>query len=663
MGTDLDGWVDEVRVWNTTRTQAQVSGNYSLTLNGTTAGLLHYVRFDDGQAVSNSVAFGPNHQPNGAEDFTHPFDWNQQWRHAIRLNGNVAFARPGALTDPPSLTVVIQPAGAINAGAQWAVDGGDWRESGITYYGLNAGTHPVSFRPVIRWITPVTTNISLPSTGNTSITVTYTAAGILQVALHPAEACDNGARWRVDGGPWQDTGATLENLAVGSHTLAYLDVSGWTSPTSEVITLVSGVQTNIHRFYNMEAPSWWFALGIVNSNVTAEDGSGANQGQLKWMASRAYIVMTNVLNYANGGAAVSNMIFNVFTPSNNFQAVNLGQVKFVAAPFWDWLIAEGEESAYPWSGLNENDFALATIGQIKRAFLFLPDASPTPGPQPGPVSNLTFVAAGAYQMGDTYNEIGTNALPVHSLFVSAFYMDTTEVHYSLWTNVYQWATAHGYNFSKPGAASATNHPVHSMSWYDAVKWCNARSEMNGLTPVYYINAQTATVYRTGQIDITNACVRWMANGYRLPTEAEWEKAARGNVVGNRYPWGNTISGSQANYSGSADPYEPNTTPVGYYNGSQIPAGSDMRNAYGLYDISGNVREWCWDYYDPSWYGRAEATVSDCQGPNAGQLRITRGGSRITDATTMPNELQCATRGASGAWSDATYTGFRCVRRP
>ncbi|MBF0527595.1 MAG: SUMF1/EgtB/PvdO family nonheme iron enzyme, partial [Deltaproteobacteria bacterium] len=132
-------------------------------------------------------------------------------------------------------------------------------------------------------------------------------------------------------------------------------------------------------------------------------------------------------------------------------------------------------------------------------------------------------------------------------------------------------------------------------------------------------AQTA-VYRTGQTDVTSGMVKWASNGYRLPTEAEWEKAARGGLAGQHYPWpsqGGTYSAnidcSKANY---IDCNKVGTTPVGTYSA----------NGYGLYDMAGNVWEWVWDFYDSGWYGKAGATGVDTRGPDSGSYRVFRGGS-------------------------------------
>jgi len=225
-------------------------------------------------------------------------------------------------------------------------------------------------------------------------------------------------------------------------------------------------------------------------------------------------------------------------------------------------------------------------------------------------------------MGDTLDS-ESDAKPTVT-YVSAFYMDVNLVSYSQWQSVYNWATNHGYTFDYPGSGKASTHPVQTIDWYDAVKWCNARSEMEGKTPAYYTDAELSVPYRSGEVA---PHVNWNA-GYRLPTEAEWEKAARGGASGQRFPWGNTISESQANYYGCTGCYSydlgpngfnaifatgayPYTSPVGYF----------APNGYGLYDMGGNVWEWCWD-----WYGTPYAGGSNPRGPASGSDRVDRGGS-------------------------------------
>ena len=127
-------------------------------------------------------------------------------------------------------------------------------------------------------------------------------------------------------------------------------------------------------------------------------------------------------------------------------------------------------------------------------------------------------------------------------------MDKYEVTKTLWDTVYQWATNHDYSFEWGALGKAANHPVHTVTWYDAVKWCNARSEKEGRTPAYYTSAAQTTVYRSGEVNVDNTWVKWNA-GYRLPTEAEWERAARGGSSAHRFPWADadTITHIRANY--------------------------------------------------------------------------------------------------------------------
>lgn len=283
------------------------------------------------------------------------------------------------------------------------------------------------------------------------------------------------------------------------------------------------------------------------------------------------------------------------------------------------------------------------------------------GTAPPAPAGMAYIPAGPFQMGDTFMEGGTSELPVHTVYVSAFFMDKYEVSRELWLPVYAWAQGRGYNLSG-GSFKDVNHPVQTINWYDAAKWCNARSEKEGLTPCYYTDASQATVYRSGSLNITNACVKVSASGYRLPTEAEWEKAARGGLNGKRFPWGDTITHSQANYYSSSS-YAYDVSPTrGYhptYGAGTSPVGSFAANGYGLFDMAGNVFEWTWDWYDGNWYGNAQATSDNCQGPPAPLTsRVVRGGAW----TESSNVLRCAYRNDYGTPVNAGNPfGFRCVR--
>jgi sulfatase modifying factor 1 len=244
------------------------------------------------------------------------------------------------------------------------------------------------------------------------------------------------------------------------------------------------------------------------------------------------------------------------------------------------------------------------------------------------------IPAGGFQMGDTFEEGPWAELPVHAVNVSAFFLQERETTKAEWDVVRTWALAHGYNFDNPGSGKGGNHPVYFISWYDVVKWCNARSEKEGLVPCYYTDAARTQVYKTGQVNVTNDQVLWTANGYRLPTEAEWEKAARGGLQGKRFPWGDTITHSLANYY-SRDSYAYDTSPTRWFHPLYdsadsadwpytSPVGSFAPNGYGLYDMAGNVREWCWDWHDINNYTVAETT--DPRGSSRGTSRAIRGGS-------------------------------------
>ena len=260
------------------------------------------------------------------------------------------------------------------------------------------------------------------------------------------------------------------------------------------------------------------------------------------------------------------------------------------------------------------------------------------------------IPAGDFVMGDPLNNGNADELPLHTNYVGEYHADVNLVTFSLWTEVAEWAAEHGYQFGHEGSGKQSDHPVVEVSWYDAVKWCNARSEKEGIVPAYWTDQHQTNVYRTGQIDLAASCVKW-EDGYRLPTEAEWEKAARGGVSGHNYPWTDTESFSSDRANLLDDPVYstglyPHTSPVGTF-----PA-----NGYGLYDMAGNVWEWCWDWYGVDWYAAAQ-DAADSRGPELGDYRVLRGGSWNDD----PTSARCAKRGLDSSSSAFGFYGIRCVR--
>jgi formylglycine-generating enzyme required for sulfatase activity/5-hydroxyisourate hydrolase-like protein (transthyretin family) len=257
------------------------------------------------------------------------------------------------------------------------------------------------------------------------------------------------------------------------------------------------------------------------------------------------------------------------------------------------------------------------------------------------LDEFSFIEAGEFVMGNSVLEdTDLTETPTRTVILDGFYMGKFEVTKAQWDEVLSWALSNGYAFDngvtdKPsGEGKYSDHPVQMIAFYDILKWCNARSEKEGLTPVYYTNDAQTAIYKTGSVDVTNAQVKWSANGYRLPTEAEWEKAARARLSGKRFPWGDTISHSQASYYASKLIYDATgqegtigypqylvTGLTGLYPYTS-PAGSLQPNDYGLYDMAGNVYEWCWDRFAA--YDLND--LSNPRGPNSGTSRILRGGA-------------------------------------
>jgi formylglycine-generating enzyme required for sulfatase activity len=300
---------------------------------------------------------------------------------------------------------------------------------------------------------------------------------------------------------------------------------------------------------------------------------------------------------------------------------------------------------------------------------------------PPPIlTNMVRIAGGDFVMGGTTNvghsESSSDELPQHTVTISQFDIDIYEVSKALWDEVIAWNGGNGYSYSNPGFAKGPTYPVTTINWFDAVKWCNARSEMEGLTPVYYTDLSYGTVYKTGEgIPVPD----WSANGFRLPTEAEWERAARGGAADHRFPWSDvdTIDHTRANYFHLREDDVPvhaydmattegfNPTFFVFPPPPHAPVDSFAPNGYGIYQMAGNVMEWCWDWYYNQYYAGSPST--DPKGP-AGPLtfRVLRGGAYGNEAVGCRTAARYSKEPDENAFLaeiGEDYFGFRCVRRP
>jgi len=299
-------------------------------------------------------------------------------------------------------------------------------------------------------------------------------------------------------------------------------------------------------------------------------------------------------------------------------------------------------------------------------------------PSTSDYSELVSVPGGTFAKCSDLNYDGDVADPeeAFSLTISGFRMAKYETVYDLWYSVYQWAIINGYSLSTAGQegyggatgaapTSAKYEPVSFVSWGNVIVWCNAYSQMKGLVPVYYSDASFTTPIKdsmAGSID--DPYVNWAANGYRLPTECEWQYAASwkgADSSNNAFEWPASsgkywtpfsfASGATAEYSNSTA-----TGLVGWYDTNSgmdsHNTGGKTPNALGIYDMSGNMREWCWD-----WKGPYSSITDDYKGPPTGSERIVRGGDFGHDAI----YLQAGDRSSTGPHFGLNTIGFRVAR--
>jgi formylglycine-generating enzyme required for sulfatase activity len=235
---------------------------------------------------------------------------------------------------------------------------------------------------------------------------------------------------------------------------------------------------------------------------------------------------------------------------------------------------------------------------------------------------MALIPAGEFVMGD--DTADADEKPAHKVRVSAFYMDAYEVTQKAYESLTE---------KNPSKSLGADKPVEQVDWYHAVLYCNLRSLKEGLKPCY---------------DPKTLSCDFAANGYRLPTEAEWEYACR--------------AGSQEKYSFGGDPTKLKACAWFKANASQTthPVGQKTPNAWGLYDMHGNVAEWCYDHYSESAYSKSEST--DPHGPPSGDKCVLRGGSwRTSEEGCRSSARNSETpRFADACFGSDSY-GFRCVK--
>lgn len=179
-----------------------------------------------------------------------------------------------AVVQTGGLHVTIEPQAARDLGAQWRVDAGSWQSSGTVLAGLAVGSHTVSFSEVAEWVKPADTTIAVAADQTVSFTGTYVVAaetGSLAVRIEPESARTAGAQWQVDGGPWQDSGATVAGLGAGSHTVAFKEISGWAKPAEQAVAIVAMETASLDVAYT--------ALVLTGSlNVTLAPAAAVTAG-------------------------------------------------------------------------------------------------------------------------------------------------------------------------------------------------------------------------------------------------------------------------------------------------------------------------------------------------------------------------------------------------
>jgi len=242
--------------------------------------------------------------------------------------------------------------------------------------------------------------------------------------------------------------------------------------------------------------------------------------------------------------------------------------------------------------------------------------------------DMIFIDGGTFVMGSPFDEPERDFDEMQrEITLDSFYIGVYEVSQKEYRQIKR---------KNPSHFKGDNLPVDTINWYNALDFCNRLSVKEGLNPVYRFSGENVLWDRT-------------ANGYRLPTEAEWEYASRAGTA-SPFSTGENITVNQANFNGN---YPYNDGEMGSFRGTTIDVGSFLPNQWGVYDMNGNVFEWCWDWHD---YYNREQNINP-RGAETGTNRVIRGGSWANGGYV----LRSAYRGIYIPGGGNERIGFRLAR--
>jgi len=269
---------------------------------------------------------------------------------------------------------------------------------------------------------------------------------------------------------------------------------------------------------------------------------------------------------------------------------------------------------------------------------------------------MIFIKGGTFEMGDVFDDNHyKDEKPVHEVTVSDFYLSSTVMSSAFIidkmrkkfpgieaTYMLHFMCAVPACITLAMLEKSDNLPLTNVSWYNCVEICNWLSLMDGFEPVYTIDGENVTV-------------NWEATGYRLPTEAEWEYAAREGGKKVRFGNGHNILRSDEVNFNAMSSYKRPYSEAGQYRGHTVPVDSFAPNALGLYNMSGNVWEWCQDFWDSEYYRHSPS--NNPRGPEIGNSRVVRGGYWLN----YPDNCRYAFRNYFYPDNSFNNVGFRVCR--